>query len=334
MSKDGKKTKKTFSEVAAAKGLSEETVKKLEDNEYITAYAVSTLKDEEVAALGLTMAQNGLVRRWVAELTPGASKTAAAATSKQTMIHDLREDASLMELVDRRIKELSLAEDTTDEEEEGGAKGGARPKGKRSSGRKRTSCDVVKREVDWPHFHVYRGPGRTAAEYDTLTLAEFTYGYLNIVWDIMITEEQEKNAMLTHLRLLMADTMEYGWSAARNYHGILLQLIEQGRFNWTADTTKFREQYLKSQPTPIKAPTDRRPQRAAPSDVRYCGPFQTGKCDKESEHESAWGPVQHFCAHCFRRAGKQFPHPECKCMRKGYSAPEKGGDHVDTDFQG
>ena len=49
---------------------------------------------------------------------------------------------------------------------------------KLKSGRSRTSEDIVKRQVDWPHFNVFKGPSRKAAEYDSLSIAEFVFGYL------------------------------------------------------------------------------------------------------------------------------------------------------------
>ncbi len=315
-------------------------MKVLEENEYTNTETVSTLTPEEVALLTLSMAQRGLLRKWAQDLTskptPGPKpksqdKAEKADKSQATTAQDVRGDAAMMALVDQRIKQLGVVtidEDESDDEDNANGATSKHTKGKKKSGRKRTSCDIVKRAIDWPHFHVYRGPGRKPVEFDTLTLAEFTYGYLCVQRDADDVDDQI--AMTTHLRLLMADATEFGWPAVRNYHGVLLQLMEQRNFSWSQDSTQLREQYLKSCPatsTTEKAGSGQeRPWSGATDTKRYCGPYQAGKCQETGpEHDSPRGTVHHICSFCLRRAGKPCNHPESRCMRKGFMAGKDTG---------
>lgn len=338
--KDGAKTDKskkakTFPELAVGKGLKEATLKALEEQDYTSTEDLATLTVDEIKSFtAITMGQQGRLRKWVAELTPPPKVSAAAskaAVSKASLtIQDLRADSSLMEWVDDRIKRLGLGAaapkaDAGDSEDDDEAdKTADRKKGKKS-GRKRTSCDVIKKVVDWPHFHVYRGPGRKPAEFDDLSSPEFTYGHVCVMKEV--GDQKEKDAMLDHLQALMADSTEYGWPAARNFHGVLLQLLEQQRFTWGQDTTKIREQYLKT----ASSKPDSKPEisgiGASAGGKRFCAPYQSGKCtERETEHESSWGTVHHICAFCCKKAGRACNHPESKCIRKTHMVTRE--DHT------
>ena len=96
---------------------------------------------------------------------------------------------------------------------------------KLKSGRSRTSEDIVIRQVDWPHFNVFKGPSRKAAEYDSLSIAKFVFGYLGNALKPN-TSSGDRWAMLRHLRDLMQDATMYPWEGVRNFHGIVLRLME------------------------------------------------------------------------------------------------------------
>ena len=74
----------------------------------------------------------------------------------------LRKDATLDKMVKNRMAELKLL--TDDESDEDGTTESRKRKSKKS-GRAKTVDDIVIREVDWPHYHVYRGPDHRAARY-------------------------------------------------------------------------------------------------------------------------------------------------------------------------
>ena len=103
---------------------------------------------------------------------------------------------------------------------------------KLKSRRSRTSEDVVKRRVDWPHFNVFKGAARSAAEYDSLTIPEFVYGYLGNLLKSDVSHHTQL-AMLKHLRELMHDATMFPWEGVRNYHGIVLRLMEHDEVSWT-----------------------------------------------------------------------------------------------------
>ena len=110
---------------------------------------------------------------------------------------------------------------------------------KLKSGRSRTSEDVVKRQVDWPHFSAFKGVARSAAEYDSLTIPEFVYGYLGNLLKSDVSHHTQLS-MLKHLRELMHATTMFPWEGVRTYHGIVLRLMEHA---------ELRAQYARNTPS-------------------------------------------------------------------------------------
>ena len=112
----------------------------------------------------------------------------------------------------------------------------SRPKHKRKShryksGRGRTTNDLVLRRVPWPHHGVYKGQAPKPAMFDTLSIPEFVSGYLGHATKPNLPSATQA-AMLSHLRELMHDASAYPWEGVRNYHGILLGMMEQNELTW------------------------------------------------------------------------------------------------------
>jgi len=184
------------------------------------------------------------------------------------------------------------------------------------SGRSRTSEDVVKRHVDWPHFNVFKGPSRAAAEFDSLTIPEFVYGYMGNVLKPG-TPTSVQLSMLRHLRELMHDATMFPWEGVRNFHGILLRLMEHDEATWNdrALIQELRAQYSRTPAASNKSyaavPSHPRPRS------RPCPDFQKGVCTHSDDHESHQGKrVSHICGWCYRVRRKSFQHPEKDCFTK------------------
>lgn len=308
---------KGFDETAEAKGLKPDTITCLKEQEYDTALAVATLTLDQIDQMKISPAQKGLLRVWVSELNTKskkpASAPAAAASKAQSSIEDIRKDQALSEEVTRRLQKLGLIEETSDDDEQLPTLSGK----KQSSGRNKTVADLVKKSVSWPHFYIFRGLNRTPAAYDDLTVQELVFGTLSYIKE---SKSDMKDAIQEHLRSIMADAMEYPWPLVRSYHGVLLQLIEQGRFSWGQSTQEIREQYLRS-PT-LYQPPHQQPhaQYSVTGAVQYCAPFQSGSCSEAGpQHMSQRGLVHHVCAFCLKKAGKSCAHPESACKRKLHS---------------
>ena len=149
----------------------------------------------------------------------------------------LRWNATLQKQVHQRLKALGIDDSDYDDEEE--HKGMCRKK-RAKSGRVKTASDFIKIEVEWPHYHVYRGGGgRKPAAYDELTVEEFVHGYLATVLEGKLSSSVQQ-LMLQHLRYLMWDAAEFSFDAARSCHSIVLQHLEQRRLTW-ADQDKLQE---------------------------------------------------------------------------------------------
>ena len=81
-----------------------------------------------------------------------------------------------------RMTDLNLLHDdtsgheTSDDEDK---KNKATKRGKdKKLGHARTVDDIIVSEIDWPHYHVYRGNERRPAKYAEVTVQEFVFGYL------------------------------------------------------------------------------------------------------------------------------------------------------------
>ena len=84
--------------------------------------------------------------------------------------------------------------------------------------------DIIRKQIDWLHFHVYRNPDQQPAKYEDLSIAEFVFGYLAIANNE--NNKQTKRTMMDHLEELMEDATQYPWENVRNYHSIVLHHIE------------------------------------------------------------------------------------------------------------
>ena len=172
---------------------------------------------------------------------------------------------------------------------------------KLKSERSRTSEDVVKRRVDWPHFNVFKGAARSAAEYDSLTIPEFVYGYLGNLLKSDVSHHTQL-AMLKHLRELMHDATMFPWEGVRNYHGIVLRLMEHDEVSWTDKPLiqELRAQYARTPGPAISRPSSYSSPSRPRSRARPCPEFQKGACTQADDHESLQGGrLAHIYGWCY-----------------------------------
>jgi hypothetical protein len=179
-------------------------------------------------------------------------------------------------------------------------------KGKKS-GKLRTIAHRVKYELDWPHFYVYRHDAPAA--YDTLTIAEFTFGYMSMVDN---APNADKEHMRRHFKDLMEDAMTHKWETVRAYHSVVLSHIETGRLEWSeACDEHLRRRHVWSHP-------QQRPYKnqhtSCPQSV--CTAFQSGSCEQMHGHDQK----QHICSYCYKTGGHLHSHPEKECRRKQFAA--------------
>lgn len=257
----------------------------------------------------------------VAEDTSSVAETEVSPAS-------LKEDQGLARKVRKRMAELQLlAESDDDDDIEFNAQSKAKkPKNIRGkkSGRAKTAEDIVVKDIDWPHYHVYRGPKRTGANYHELNIQEFAYGYLCQLIDGGHTEATQ-TTMLSHMRDMMQDAMEYPWENVRNFHGILMAEMEMDRASWddTDVIERLRTMYVHRASS--ASSKGQGSSHGNSPQVPFCLPYQEGKCQYDQNHSSSRGQVQHACAYCLKLTKNAYPHSEADCRRKRKNNAAKNG---------
>ncbi len=254
--------------------------------------------------------------------------------NKQETSESLRQDPRLMKKIAQRMRELNLLQhgrdsgesnsssDESSEDEDKSHRKSARHRKKKGkpqrSGRVRTTEEVIMHDVEWPHFHVYRGAALQPAVYDDIHVDEFVYGYLQDALELR--DGSKKRHMLQHLADLMGDSLEYGWESARNSHGIVLQKMEVGKLSWRSarDVARTRAKFSRLRPaatTPTTSGHGKGGKQESFKGPLFCVPFQDGQCKHHGDHSSNHGHVTHICAFCCKQ-GFAYRHPEAECRKK------------------
>ena len=247
------------------------------------------------------------------KITPMTSSNMEdASQDDQCTTKQLRDDQMLQDQVQERLQQLGLLPDTdSDGDESVLPKQLSQHTGQgKKSGRLRTTSHIVRKHVEWPHFHIFRGGDRAPVEYDSLTISEFVLGYTHIV---RTAEKKLVPLLLIHLTELMSDTAEYSWESVRNFHGILLQKMEMSLLTWydQQGIQELRRVYAqRTSYTQATVPTSVNPKTG-----KCCQDFQTGKCAQPQDHRSAQGWVRHACIFCHQQTGYFYNHPQRDCRR-------------------
>ena len=231
----------------------------------------------------------------------------------------LRADTQLAHQVARRMNELGLEDDYCD-----GFIANSNRRGKKS-GQSRTAEDTIVRDVDWPHFYVFRGQDRKAVKFLELTLPEFVMGFL-----CMLANQRngmDRDLMLPILKDMMVDTIVYGWPQIRGYYKMLACGVEQARYDWvhTAEIASIRAQYAQTMTVPVlqnSRVANNRPfsqnfrPRSDQNQMKLCVPYQTGECRFDDTHDNC----AHACAYCYNAVGFFYNHKEKECKRKFFAS--------------
>ena len=74
------------------------------------------------------------------------------------------------------------------------------------------------------------GSNKGKVSYDNLSISQWVSGFATIIRDEK--NLQTKHNMLEYLAELMEDSHDFGWSAAKGAHAILLHKMEEGHVSW------------------------------------------------------------------------------------------------------
>ena len=228
-------------------------------------------------------------------------------------VDQLRANQQMSDSVSQRMVDLGLYEDGADNSSDSAD----RRKGKKS-GLSRTVEDRVLREIDWPHFYIYRGQDRRSPHFGELTLAEFLFGFLSMVNNPR--NNLNKELMLSILKDMMLDATQFGWPQIRNYYSILASGIEMARYDWSdgSQVSALRAQYAQR---PNFSNQSRQSGRSGSQNgsVKLCNAYQMDDCSHPDGHDG----YLHACAFCYNSTGMLYRHKEKDCRRK--SAQSKNG---------
>ena len=236
----------------------------------------------------------------------------------------------------KRLTQLGLtpnwrdsASDSDDEETH------TRKRGKKS-GRFLTLELTSKRKVDWPHLHVYKES--KGATFDDMSLPEFCFGFASM---LKKATKSQKAWLEDHFKDLMEDATLYKWEVVRNYHGVILTMIETGGLSHPPSTDEaakihdLRRQHIWNRPNgsiprqrqghatqgpapPRMLATTMTP--AATQVTNVCQAFQQRTCQHYESHDG----MEHICAYCHKTTTRALPHPEAVCRRKQFHASKNG----------
>jgi hypothetical protein len=242
----------------------------------------------------------------------------------------LRQNPAIQATVRQRLLELHAGDEDggTSDDDDVTTLLNIKGRGKRS-GRSRTSDQRISKDIDWPHFYVYRGPEMAPAKYSDLSVQEFVAGFL-----ASLEHSKESPAvqakMLAHLKELMQDAADFPWASVRNFHAVLLHQFEMGRITWHDDgrIQQLRRTYAQTSRGPQAAETSKSaetsktgPPKGQTKGPAFCLSFQRGACQHTTDHDTTRGKVRHVCAYCLKLTGNAFPHAECDCNRKAKAEP-------------
>ena len=208
----------------------------------------------------------------------------------------LRQSRTIQDQVDTRIRELHGIE-----------------KGKFKSQRGGSETIWVKKEVAWPHNHVLGGSSKNRVTYDNLTISQWVSGFATIIRDE--NDLATKNKMLEYLSEIMEDSHDFGWSAAKGSHAVLLCKMEEGRITWdeTHKIDRVRRAYAhrstsSSQASHVNKKLGNKDQSMP------CRYYQKNSCSHKGDHETGGRLYLHICSYCHSQ-GKSVTHSLKDCPK-------------------
>ena len=189
-----------------------------------------------------------------------------------------------------------------------------RPRPKRS-GTVSKGTDVIKNVIDWPHYHIRKGPNRTPPEFAQLSAEEFVLGYLRM---LKAPDSKFDNARMLEILLeVMEDAVDFGWDRARSFYGMVGLGVEHNEMGW-ADKQELLKMRLTHSRTVLPAQSTKPDKPTSKAPIKACAAYQVGTCDQLADHT----PYRHVCEYCLRVRNFSFHHPESECRTKRNNQPK------------
>ena len=159
-------------------------------------------------------------------------------------------------------------------------------------------------EFRWPNEGFHGQTGKNKVTYDDLTLPQWVTGQLTNIYHMK--DQTTARQALLQVILGMKDATSLPWTAVRNAWATSLHDLEEGHLAWDNSTqwaiNRLRASQISMANSQVTHPTQPK---------KICKFFNEGVCSHDSSH----GGYRHCCSFCDKQ-GKNFNHPEIKCMNK------------------
>ena len=161
----------------------------------------------------------------VAVTSPTRSQTSMTTSEPESdlmlpTMDALKRSSTVQAQVDSRLRELNSLTD----------------KGKFKSQRGGSETVWVKKEVPWPQNHILSGSNKSRISYDALSISQWVAGFSCIIREE--SDPKTRDHMLEYMTDLMEDSHDFGWSAAKASHAVLLCRMEEAKVTW-GETNKI-----------------------------------------------------------------------------------------------
>ena len=192
------------------------------------------------------------------------------------------------------------------------------------------------KHAQFPHHLVTRGPTKAKTNLGELSMAEYTWGFLQIIRTKEFSDEAIP-FMNTHLERVLEDAMMYEWSDVRKWSEEVCSRIAKNTLRWT-DTyiidrlqTQLSHKNLLGHSQYSGGATSGRPDAYEMSEaIRQAKPgppckfFQTGACTHTKDHVQKGYCQLHVCSYCLANKCLLQPHSSKDCKTKKFNSQKKG----------
>ena len=192
------------------------------------------------------------------------------------------------------------------------------------------------KHAQFPHHLVTRGPKKAKTNLGELSMAEYTWGFLQIIKTKDFADESVP-FMNAHLERVLEDAMMYEWADVRKWSEEVCTRIAKATLQW-ADTyiidrlqTQLSHKNMLGQSHSSGGATPGRPEAYEMSEaVRQAKPgppckfFQTGACTHTNDHVQKGYRQLHVCSYCLANKCLLQPHSSKDCKTKRFNSQKKG----------
>ena len=191
------------------------------------------------------------------------------------------------------------------------------------------------KHAQFPHHLVTRGSKKQKTNLGELSMAEYTWGFLQIVKARDLSDDSIP-FMNAHLENVLEDAMMYHWADVRKWSEEVCTRISKGTLRWTdtyiidrLQTQLSHKNLLSHTQTQGGATSDRLDAFELSEVVRQAKPgppckhFQSGSCTHTTDHVQKGYRQLHVCSYCLANKCLLQPHSLKDCKTKKFNFQKK-----------